>query len=113
MDVGVYTFTEWTGGESARITFCASAHVGSFFTLIFCILHFTHGNVIFDILNSHAFQKYSLCYIYADQNKLAKLRRHASRVSFGSKKFGPNLPTPVTNSLNKLDFHVHVMSMSK
>ena len=80
MDVGVYTFTEWTGGESARITFCASAHVGSFFTLIFCILHFTHGNVIFDILNSHAFQKYSLCYIYADQNKLAKLRRHASRV---------------------------------
>ena len=27
------------------------------------------------------------------KNKLAKLRRHASQVSFGSKKFGPNLPT--------------------
>ena len=38
-------------------------------------------------------------------NKLAKLRRCASRVSFGPKKFEP---TPVTNSLTKLDFHVDV-----
>ena len=32
------------------------------------------------------------------QKKLAKLSRCASRVSFRLKKFGPNLPTPVTNS---------------
>ena len=46
------------------------AHVGSFKHFVFvylricvivylCILHLIHGNVIFDILESHAFQKYS------------------------------------------------------
>ena len=40
------------------------AHVGSFKHFVFvylCILHLIHGNVIFDILESHAFQKYSTC----------------------------------------------------
>ena len=46
------------------------AHVGSFKHFVFvylricvivylCILHLIHGNVIFHILESHAFQKYS------------------------------------------------------
>ena len=28
-----------------------------------CILHLIHGNVIFDILESNAFQKYSTCWV--------------------------------------------------
>ena len=28
-----------------------------------CILHLIHGNVILDILESHAFQKYSTCWV--------------------------------------------------
>ena len=50
------------------------AHVGSFKHISFmylrvcvimylCILHLIHGNVIFDILESHAFQKYSTCWV--------------------------------------------------
>ena len=50
------------------------AHVGSFkhFVFVFlricvivylCILHLIHGNVIFHILESHAFQKYSTCLV--------------------------------------------------
>ena len=50
------------------------AHVGSFKHFIFlylricvivylCILHLIHGNVIFDILESNAFQKYSTCWV--------------------------------------------------
>ena len=35
------------------------------------------ANMVADIVDDH-------------KNKLAKLRRHASQVSFGSKKFGPN-----------------------
>ena len=33
-----------------------------FVFVYFCILHLIHGNVIFDILESHAFQKYSTCW---------------------------------------------------
>ena len=39
------------------------AHIGSFKHFVFVylyILHLIHGNVIFDILESHAFQKYML-----------------------------------------------------
>ena len=50
------------------------AHVGSFKHFVFvylricvivylCILHLIHGNVIFDILESYAFQKYSTCWV--------------------------------------------------
>ena len=46
-----------------------------------------------------------------NNNKLAKLRRCASRVSFVSKKFRPNQPAPVTNSLTKLDSMLMLMSM--
>ena len=37
------------------------AHVGCFkyFVFVLCILHLIHENVIFDILESHALQKYS------------------------------------------------------
>ena len=37
------------------------------------------------------------------QNKLAKLRRCVSQLSFGSKKFGPRKLLPRTNFLSKLD----------
>ena len=33
-----------------------------------CILHLIHGNVIFDILESHAFQKYSTCWVLSLSN---------------------------------------------
>ena len=42
------------------------AHVESFKHFVFaylCILHLIHGNVIFDILESHAFPKYSTCWV--------------------------------------------------
>ena len=51
------------------------AHVGSFKHLVFvylricvivyfCILHLIHGNVIFGTLESHAFLKYSTCWVF-------------------------------------------------
>ena len=46
------------------------AHVGSFKHFVFvylrylCILHFTHGKVIFDILESHVFEKYDTCWVF-------------------------------------------------
>ena len=50
------------------------AHVGSFKHFVFvylricvivylCIFHLIHGNVIFDILESRAFQNYSTCWV--------------------------------------------------
>ena len=30
----------------------------------FCILHLIHGNIIFDIVESHAFQNYSTCWVF-------------------------------------------------
>ena len=50
------------------------AYIGSFKHFVFvylhicvfvylCIIYLIHGNVIFDILESHAFQKYSTCWV--------------------------------------------------
>ena len=70
-------FYIWYTGMSYLISlnpmlFKNIAHVGSFKHFVFlylricvivylCILHLIHGNVIFDILESNAFQKYSTC----------------------------------------------------
>ena len=48
------------------------AHVGSFKHAVFvyivfvylCLLHLIHGDVIFDILEPPAFQKYSTCWVF-------------------------------------------------
>ena len=61
------------------------AHVGSFKHFVFvylricvivylCILHLIHGNVIFDILESHAFQKYSTCWVLSLSLSLSNLK---------------------------------------
>ena len=36
----------------------------NFVFVYLCILHLINGNVIFDILESHAFQQYSTCFIF-------------------------------------------------
>ena len=61
------------------------AHVGSFKHFVFvylricvivylCILHLIHGNVIFDILESNAFQKYSTCWVLSLSLSLSNLK---------------------------------------
>ena len=49
------------------------------------------GTLLINLLRSCSY------FIAAKKNKLPKLRRCANRVGYGSKKFGPNKPTPVTN----------------
>ena len=39
-----------------------------------CILHLIHGNVIFDILESNAFQKYSTCWVLSLSLSLSNLK---------------------------------------
>ena len=41
-----------------------------------CILHLIHRNVIFDILEPHAFQKYSTCWVFEEFEKIGKVARY-------------------------------------
>ena len=73
----IFVFYIWYVGMSNSLSlnpmhFKIIAHVGSFKHFVFVylriyvfgILHLIHGNVIFDILESHAFKKYSTCWVF-------------------------------------------------
>ena len=86
----ICVFYIWYTGMSYLISlnpmlFKNIAHVGSFKHFVFlylricvivylCILHLIHGNVIFDILESNAFQKYSTCWVLSLSLSLSNLK---------------------------------------
>merc|ERR1712218_212169 len=75
------------------------AHVGPFKHFVFvylsicvivylCILHLIHGNVIFDILESHAFQKYSTCWVLSLSLSLSNLKNLKNLKKVGALRCG-------------------------
>ena len=94
------------------------APVGSFKHFVFvnlricvivylCILHLIHGNVIFDILEFHAFQKYGTCWVLSlslslintrapdGANKLKYPKRGRSRIKEKKWEVEENQPDPL------------------
>ena len=61
-----------------------------------CILHLIHGNVIFDIFESHAFQKYSTCWVLSLSFSLSNLKNLKNLKKWVllriSKKSQPGIP---------------------